>query len=103
MILHPADPDAAATAPRPTGVAGADGRFKLESIRTPGAPAGKYVVTITWPGETPKGKGGGLGGGDDEKAVANDRLGGRYANRTTSKIEVTIKPGSNTLEPFRLD
>src|SRR5262249_32253264 len=101
--LHPADPDAKGTDPRPTGVAGSDGKFELESIRTPGAPAGKYVVTITWPGDTAKGNKGGLGGGDNQKAAANDRPNGRYADRSPSKIEVTIKPGSNTLEPFRLD
>jgi hypothetical protein len=103
VIFHPKEGDTKPTAPRPTGVAGSDGTFTLESIRTPGAPAGEYLVTITWPASVAaKGKGG-LAPGDDEKAAPTDRLGGRYADRTKSKIEVTIKSGRNSLEPFNLE
>ena len=53
VVLHPAV-DPAPAAVRPSGYVGADGRVKLTSYLSSsrsygdGAPAGEYIVTITW-------------------------------------------------------
>jgi hypothetical protein len=100
LIFHPkgGGPEAV----RPTGHTGDDGTFTLESIRTPGAAPGEYGVTIVWP--QPPGKGlKNMAGGEEERASGGDRLGGRYADRERPKFTVTIKSGSNALEPFAVE
>jgi hypothetical protein len=75
--------------PRPRGTVEADGSFKLSTYgEFDGAPAGDYVVTVSWPAEGREG--------------AADQLKGRYSNPANSKLKVTVKEGNNELPPFEL-
>src|SRR5262249_41612596 len=56
----------------------------------PGAVAGEYIVTVSWPRERPDGSQG------------EDRLKDRYSDPKTSPLRLTVKPGANDLEPIRL-
>lgn len=76
----------------PVAVVEPDGTFHLTTyLAKDGAPAGDYVVTVTWPLSA---------GGDDEGA--GDRLKGAYASPTKSTLRATVKAGTNVLEPFVL-
>jgi hypothetical protein len=84
---------------RPVGLTGPDGTFTLTTGDKEGAPAGEYRVTLIWPEEVaPKGK----KGFSTEPPDSRDRLNGAYANADSSVLKVTIGPGENRLEPFRL-
>jgi hypothetical protein len=78
--------------PRPRAEASADGSFELSTYGTnDGAPAGEYVVSVTWPG-------GVLPDGREEPP---DKLMGRY-EMGKSKLKATVKEGQNDLPPFQL-
>lgn len=75
---------------RPWGLVKDDGTFTLSTYEAgDGAPAGDYVVTITWP---------------DDPSVPSmaDRLGFRYAQPGQSPWKVTIREGENTLPPIEI-
>jgi hypothetical protein len=82
----------------PSGVAGEDGTFSLGSGKNSGAPAGDYVVTVTWPEE----RSGPAKITMEQPPAPPDRLKSRYSDRDKSQINVTIKSGPNQLEPFDL-
>ncbi|HET6574318.1 MAG TPA: hypothetical protein VFG68_11980 [Fimbriiglobus sp.] len=82
-----------------TGVVGADGTFTLSTGGKTGAPAGRYVVAVTWP--DPKVK-----VSEQQKMMgmapdAPDVLKGRYAGEK-SKLKAEVKSGANKLDPFQL-
>ncbi|HVK07850.1 MAG TPA: hypothetical protein VM597_03630 [Gemmataceae bacterium] len=88
------DPVAAAVGTaKPSGVVKADGTFSVQTHPLgEGAPAGEYVVLITWypPGarglENPKNK-----------------LPAKYGDPGGTPVpKITVRPGRNDLEPFRL-
>ena len=80
----------------PVAKADDDGTFRLTSyLKNDGAPAGEYVVTITWPAPRPA-------GASDEGMTPRDRLNGAYATPAVSKLRATVVAGNNQLEPFRL-
>lgn len=101
VIFVPADANPLAL--RPTGNVAADGSFTLHSYdpeqRTTytGAPAGPYVVTVTWPDAPAQ---------EEENAVETvepaDRLQGRYGDPATSPLRAEVKEGTNVLPPFEL-
>lgn len=103
VVFHPKQDKGLETI-RPTGVAGEDGSFTLSSAHAEGAPAGEYVVTITWP-EEPK--------PDDAKGkrristeqpdLPPDRFRGKYAQPEKSSLTARIESGTNQLDPFRLE
>jgi hypothetical protein len=99
VVLHPVN-DTSAEAIRPSGEVGEDGSFYLTSFQAgDGAPAGEYIVSITWMAPAPtKGLPARLGKPKEE----SDRLGGRYS-RQLSNLRATIKPGKNSLEPFEVE
>jgi hypothetical protein len=74
--------------PNPHATTGADGGFVLETSGQPGAPEGRYAVTLTWPPP------GGLG------LAKSDRFGGRYTDPHHPFIELTIKPGLSEFSTF---
>ncbi|MBO0700187.1 MAG: hypothetical protein J2P46_17440 [Zavarzinella sp.] len=81
-----------ADAPMPSGTVGADGSFSLSTYpHGTGAPAGEYVVLITW-----------LAPKTDQLENSKNKLPGRYSMATGSPLRATVKPGTNELEPFRL-
>lgn len=94
VVLRPVAPGSP-NDPLPHGEVGTDGTFRIGTFGAgDGAPAGEYVVTITWPEARTDPSG-------DE--VTTDRLKGRFADPARSPWKVTIKEGENELGPFRLD
>jgi hypothetical protein len=76
----------------PSGTVGADGTFKLSTRdRGEGAPAGDYVVLITW--YPPNAR---------EVENARNQLPERYGSPTDSPLRATVNQGPTELEPFRL-
>ncbi|OWK34997.1 hypothetical protein FRUB_09839 [Fimbriiglobus ruber] len=92
IFFHPEANLADPRALRPIAIVEADGSFRLTTyLANDGAPAGEYVVTVTWPTKA---------GADEE--ISGDRLKYAYADAKKSKLRVTVKAGNNDLEPFRL-
>jgi len=90
--LHPRDKLNDIDAPRPFGTTDEDGAFELGTIsEADGAPAGTYVVTVTWP-EGPTGPG-----------RPRDRLGWQYARPEDSSIVVEIDAETEALEPIDVE
>jgi hypothetical protein len=82
-----------------TGIVGADGTFTLSTGGKTGAPAGRYVVAVTWPDPKVKAT-------ETQKMMgmtpdAPDVLKGQYA-RGKSTLKAEVKPGDNKLDPFQL-
>lgn len=91
---NPTDPRAW----RPFAVVDKDGSFRLTTyLAFDGAPAGDYVVTVTW-AVKPAGT-----SGADDGTVSPDRLKGVYGDPRKPKLKAVVKPGPNDLGPFRLD
>jgi hypothetical protein len=84
----------------PAGTVGEDGTFTLSTGGKVGAPAGKYIVTVTWPAApkkiSEKEKMQGLG--ED----GPDQLNGKYATADKSKLRAEVQAGETNLEPFNL-
>ena len=77
---------------RPSGKVGSDGSFTLTTHpHGPGAPAGEYVVLVTW--YPPNAR-------DVENPV--NKLPGKYADATAKLLTATVKDGPTELPPFRL-
>jgi hypothetical protein len=82
------DPEAA----MPSGLVKADGSFALSTpTRGAGAPAGEYIVLITW--YPPDAR--------DQNNPKN-RLPAKFGSAATTPLKATVKEGTNELEPFRL-
>jgi hypothetical protein len=77
----------------PRATVGADGKFEVSTYgENDGAPAGDYVILVTWPAPNPA----------DEEASGPDRLGGRYVEPAKSKLTAKIEPRPNELPPIKL-
>jgi hypothetical protein len=73
----------------------ADGTFELETYGDKdGAPAGDYTVVVTWP----------RGAADEQSEDTQmiDRLGGRYSDPATSKLQATVNSSPTEVPPIRL-
>lgn len=93
VVLRPV----AGQAARPSsGTTAADGSFRITTF-TPddGAPAGEYVVTLTWPKSQIDPTSG------DE--LTDDLLKGRYSDPAKSSWKITVREGENVLDPFNFD
>jgi hypothetical protein len=95
VVLHPVDP--APHPDRPTGKADETGTVRLSTFAAnDGAPAGEYVVTVTWHEVT----------STAEQAVVikgGDKLKGRHAKADDPAApRVTVKKGPNQLPPIQL-
>jgi len=74
----------------------ADGKFEIETYKEKdGAPAGEYVVLLSWEVPNPPDP------RKDDPGVT-DKLGGRYSNPSTAKITATIADKAIELPPIRL-
>jgi hypothetical protein len=92
LFFHPVASVADPKALRPFAVAADDGTFRLTTyMAEDGAPAGEYVVTVTWP----------VKAGADEEA-SSDRLKYAYADPKKSPLRATVTTGGNALDPIRL-
>jgi hypothetical protein len=88
ITFHSTDPKFPAKL-KPSGETLADGTFLITTFKEgDGAPAGEYVVTITWPERDEK----------DKIKPGTDRLKGRYADVEKSPLRVTITTGMNQLK-----
>ncbi len=80
-----------ADAPMPSGAVGPDGTFTLFTHPGgAGAPAGDYLVLVTW-----------LPANAREQANPKNKLPPKYSG-LDSPLKATVKPGNNTLDPFKL-
>ena len=85
LLFVPVNEPAESKDPRPRAEVQPDGSFALSTYgEEDGAPAGDYIVTLTWP--------------DEEQS---DRLKGRFSDPTKSKLRAKVKPEPNDL-PFLL-
>lgn len=90
VVLHLKD--GPADAPKPSGMVGADGAFTLKTHpHGDGAPAGEYVVMVTWYPPDARGN-----------ENARNKLPDLYALPTTSPLKATVKAGPTDLEPIRI-
>jgi hypothetical protein len=81
-----------------TGEVGSDGHFEIKTGYGDGAPEGTYKIRIEYddPNQAPvKGK-------SSRRNVSNLPFGAKYTDEATSELSVTVKPGDNALEPFKL-
>lgn len=75
---------------RPWGLVQEDGSYTLSTYDgAPGAPAGDYLLTLTWPP-------------DASIPSMADRLKSKYARPDQSQWKVTVKKGENVLPPVEL-
>jgi hypothetical protein len=77
------------------GEVGSDGRFSIKTQSGDGAPEGEYRVRID-----PEPQDGSAG--RSKRGAANLPFPAKYSDEMTSDLKVTVKPGDNTLEPFKL-
>jgi hypothetical protein len=71
----------------------ADGKFEVGTYGdNDGAPAGDYIVLVSWMTVNPQ----------NEEASGTDRLRGRYADPSSSKLTVKVAAGPTELPPIRL-
>jgi hypothetical protein len=102
VVFHPRLPsaDRALEAVHPMGIVGEDGSFTLSSFGAEdGAPPGEYVVTITWPFQSPPAT---KTAGQPKKGGHADRLKGRYNNSARSPLRARVEEGKNYLHPFEI-
>ena len=91
ITLHPQE-GGIAGAELPHATVEADGTFWLSTYKTnDGAPAGKYVATITWPGPA-----------DEFGDEGPDQLKGRYSNPEKSKLPIVVSSDSTEIPPIEL-
>jgi len=77
----------------PRATVAADGKFQVSTYgENDGAPAGDYVILITWEAPNPA----------NEEASGPDRLGGRYINPEKSTLTAKIEPRPTELPPIKL-
>lgn len=96
VILHPQGGESAAEwfSGFPHGKVESDGSFELETYgEKDGAPAGEYVVLVTWPTASDP---------SNEEAPTQDRLGGRYADPGSSQFKVKVDSAPTTLPPIKI-
>lgn len=84
----------------PTATADADGTFAVATGGRPGAPAGRYAVTVTWPEVKKYSQKELMMGANPNDGP--DRLKGAYDSPQKSTIRVEVRPAENDLETFDL-
>jgi hypothetical protein len=77
----------------PRAQVAADGSFDVETYgEKDGAPAGDYVVLVSWTSVDPQ----------NEEASTPDRLGGRYSDASTSPLRAKVESRPTELAPIKL-
>jgi hypothetical protein len=93
VLFVPVNEPAQNPEPRPRATAEDDGSFTLSTYSDKdGAPAGDYIVLVTWPGKV-------LPDGREEP---EDKLFGRYNNAARPALKATVVAGKNDLPTFQL-
>jgi len=86
ILFVPVNEPAEPKDPRPRATVEKDGSFALSTYGDKdGAPAGEYIVTVTWPGPE-----------------QDDRLQGHYADKGKKLLRATVKEAPNDLPVFKL-
>jgi hypothetical protein len=80
------------------GQVGSDGHFEIKTSYGDGAPEGTYKVRIEFNDPSQAA----VKGRPSRRNVANLPFGTKFTDESTSDLNVTIKPGDNVLEPFKL-
>src|SRR5262249_31589999 len=97
VAFHPADPKNDVGYP-PHATTDAEGKFTLMTyVKDDGAPAGEFQVAVAFPIEKA-----GDDGSDQSRRLAF-QVPSKYQRKETSGISVSVKSGTNRLEPFRLE
>src|SRR5262245_36348370 len=95
IALHPMDPKNDTGYP-PHATTDANGKFTLTTfLKDDGAPAGEFRVAVAFAVEA-------IDEGSDQGKRLSFQVPEKYHRAETSGLTVTIKPGSNDLEPIRL-
>lgn len=77
----------------PHATSAADGKFEMGTYTdNDGAPAGDYVVLASWTVPNPQ----------NEEASSPDKLGGRYAEASVSKLTAKVESKPTEIPPFNL-
>jgi hypothetical protein len=93
LLFVPVNEPAEPKDPRPRAYVNAEGKFSLSTYDAEdGAPAGDYIVLVTWEGGTTP----------DGREEPPDKLHGRYSDPKQPKLNATVKPEANELSPFHL-
>lgn len=96
VAFHPADPKNDTGYP-PHATTDADGRFKLMTYSAgDGAPAGEWKVAVAFAVQAND-------DGADQTVRLAAQVPAKYHRKDTTPVTATIRPGENTLDPFRLD
>lgn len=98
LVFHPLNPPApgkdGAEVPRPTAKVKEDGAFAVTTFEAnDGAPAGDYAVTVEWYKLVGKGA---------EVQRGPNVIPPKYARPDSTPFKVTIREGSNRLEPLKV-
>jgi hypothetical protein len=91
LTFHPEDSGGDKPKPSPTGQVEKDGKYSLTTLGKPGAPLGKYKVTVAtnFPGM-------GMGGAGGDVKPDSVKVNPKYTVPTTSdlKVEVVASPAA---------
>jgi len=98
IAFHAVDPANAVSYP-PHAKTNSEGRFKLTSyVEGDGCPAGEFRVALAFAVEVA-----GDDDGSDQVKRLKFQVPSKYHKAETSGITITIKPGSNQLDPIKLE
>ena len=90
VVLNPVGDDKPGQ-PRPAGVVGPDGSFRVTTYEADdGAPPGEYVVSVVWVVDR------------NDKGATYSPLPARYMSPVTSGLKATVREGDNELSPIQL-
>jgi hypothetical protein len=97
VMFHPMDSSIPHVA---TGQTGADGKFHVTYDKKVGIPVGKYKVTVVWPDPAMKPT-------ESQKMMglapdAPDLLGGKYASKASTPLEMEVTSGMKELRPIEV-
>ena len=86
-------------APRTFAVVGEDGNFTVATVvpegTKRGAPAGEYLITVTWTKP--------LDPGDKDSTMSPNLLPAKYKDPTTSTLEFEVVSGTNVMPPITIE
>src|SRR5262245_17906441 len=96
VAFHPTDPKNTTSYP-PHATTDNDGKFALTTyVKDDGAPAGEFKVAIAFAVQS-------ADDGSDQVKKLPFQVPAKYQRKESTPITVTLKPETNTLEPFKLE
>lgn len=96
LAFHPVDPKNDTGYP-PHATTDADGKFTLTTYqKDDGAPAGEWKVAVAFAVQA-------VDEGSDQAKKLPFQVPAQYQRKDSTPLTVSVKPGSNTLEPLKLE